>query len=707
MSNQLFMTEVVQPVLIKAGELFLAAAPDGTVSADGEDGSGLYFHDTRYLSRYRLTIGGKAPMTLMTSSAAGDEAAIQLSNHEIRGEDAPPLPMQALHIDLRRKLDNASRMLTDRLQVRSFAAGEVDVRLALTFDAGFEDLFRQRGAAPGARGRMERTAGADRISFAYQGADGVTRRLEASFSPPPTRLLADGTDPVLAVYDLRLARQAVSDLTVTFRLSEEGRSDLRDPPHAAPSRPLVFASDDSRLDAAMSASFRDLRLLGTRLDHDFIAGGLPWFAAPFARDSIIAALQLMAWDPELAKGVARQLAHGQGRRRDAETFEEPGKIPHELRVGEMARLREIPHRPSYFSIDATPLFLVLVARHAAVTGSPDLATALGDEVEAALGWIDGRMAADPRGYLSYHEVNEDGLVNQGWKDSGTAIVHPDGRMATGPVSLCEVQAYVYLAKTELAGTFESRGDAATAARLRAEAGALRDRFNADFWMENEGCYCLALEKDGAQVRSVASNAGHALWAGIAGPDQARRTAERLLRPDMSSGWGVRTLSDAAPGYNPLHYHLGSVWPFDNALLVEGLLAYGLQEEASGLFADILDAASHFSLWRLPEFYVGFRREAGHSPARCPFAEPLQAWSAGALPGMVAAFLDLGGQRSRSAAATAPAILPPGVSRIALARYGSAGRLLEATFGPATAPATSADESAPAIADARPSRSPRS
>ncbi|WP_439477959.1 amylo-alpha-1,6-glucosidase [Brevundimonas sp.] len=696
MSNHLFMTEVVQPVLIKAGEIFLAAAPDGTVSGDGEDGSGLYFHDTRYLSRYQLTIGGHAPMTLMASSAAGDEAAIQLSNYEIVGGDAPPLPLQALHIDLRRKLDNASRALTDSLQVRSFAAGEVNVRLALTFDAAFEDLFQQRGAAPGARGRVDRTVGAGRLDFAYHGADGVERRLEVSFSPPPTRLGVEGSDPAVAIYDLCLSQQAIANIRVDFRVAEDGPPSRSESSAAHASRPIAFASDDGRLDAAMAASFRDLRLLNTRLDHDFIAGGLPWFAAPFARDSIIAALQLIAYDPAPAEGVARQLAGGQGRAYDAKTFEEPGKIPHELRVGEMARLHEIPHRPSYFSIDATPLFIVLAARHAAVTASLDLVTGLSDEIEAALGWIDGRMAADPRGYLSYDDVNDDGLVNQGWKDSGTAIVHPDGRLATGPVSLCEVQAYVYLAKTELAAVLENGGDAATASRLRTEAQALRERFNDDFWMEDEGCFCLALEKDGVQVRSIASNAGHALWAGIADPTRARRTADRLLRADMSSGWGVRTLSDAAISYNPLHYHLGSVWPFDNALLVEGLLAYGLRTEASALFSDILDAAGHFSLWRLPEFYVGFRREADLFPARCPFAEPLQAWSAGALPGMVAAFLGLAGQRSRSDLAEAPPILPPGVSRVALTQYGSDAQARDLTFGSAPSQATEDGASPPGV-----------
>ena len=300
---------------------------------------------------------------------------------------------------------------------------------------------------------------------------------------------------------------------------------------------------------------------------------MPWFVAPFGRDSILAALQTLSFDARPAEGVARLFAAYQGRRDDPETWEQPGKIPHELRLGQMARLKEVPHRPSYMSIDATPLFLILVGRHVEWTGALALFTELRPAIDAALDWM-SREARAGGGYLAYRGETPAGPINQGWKDSTLGIPRKDGSVPASPIALCEVQGYAYLAWTLIAAALRQAGEAAEGKRLEAATAALRRRFNRDFWMEDEGCYALALEKGGRQVTVVTSNAGQVLWSGIAEPGKAERTAKRLSRPDMDCGWGIRTLSNLESTYNPLNYHLGSVWPFDNALIVDGLRRYG-------------------------------------------------------------------------------------------------------------------------------------
>jgi glycogen debranching enzyme len=670
-ADHLFMGEVTQPVLIKDGGLLLVSRPDGSID-HAQDGGGLHYHDTRYLSRYAMRIGGQAPMTLMASSARGSEAVIQLSNYDIDQGEGRRLALQSLKVDVSRRLDGHGLRLTDAITVESFASGLTSIRIELLLDAKFEPLFELRGAKPKHRGALRRLRTEAGMEFAYEGADKVRRVLKAAFDPAPSKIEAHDGEPVRAVFELALRRRETAALRVVFEITETGAAA---PPAPVAQEPWlegrIFQSDNARLDAAMSASFRDLRLLQTGLDAQFIAGGAPWFVAPFARDSLIAALQVLAFDPRPAVGVARQLAAHQGVRHNPETGEQPGKIPHEFRVGEMAHLGEVPHRPSYLSVDATPLFLILVARHVAWTGRLDLFEALRDPVERALAWLDEYGDSDGDGYVDYAGETPDGLLNQGWKDSPDGVIGADGSIPRPPIALCEVQSYVYFAKSLLADVFRRSGDRGRAQALAAEAQDLATRFNRDFWMEDEGCFCLALGRGGLQVRAVTSNAGHALWSGIAEPDKARGVAERLLRPDMWSGWGVRTLSERAPAHNPLHYHRGSVWPFDNAMLLEGLMRYGQREAAARLFADILDAAGAFALSRLPEFYVGFQRADGLLPARCPFAEPLQAWSSGALPAMIAALLGMRGLDGGKVRAEAP-LLPPGASRVELVLRGADG-----------------------------------
>jgi glycogen debranching enzyme len=311
--------------------------------------------------------------------------------------------------------------------------------------------------------------------------------------------------------------------------------------------------------------------------------------------------------------------------------EEPGKILHELRVGEMANLNEIPHTPYYGTIDATPLWLVLLGKHASWTGDIGLFKQLQPQVEAALSWIEQYGDKDGDGYVEYECHTEKGLVNQGWKDSGDAIVNPDGSLATPPIALIEVQGYVYEAKREVASLYRRVGNHNRADELERQAQELRARVNRDFWV-SDGYYALALQgPDNRQAAVLSSNAGHALWSGIAEGNHAQQAADHLLSPAMFSGWGIRTLSAAALRYNPLSYHLGTIWPHDNSLIAAGFKRYGLEDAALRVFQGLIDATIHFNAARLPELFGGFAVEDYGIPVSYPVACQPQAWAAGAMP----------------------------------------------------------------------------
>jgi glycogen debranching enzyme len=400
-------------------------------------------------------------------------------------------------------------------------------------------------------------------------------------------------------------------------------------------------SDSLLLNNVLDRSLRDLRVLRSTLAGDaYFAAGLPWFGTLFGRDSLITALQMLAYNPAIAEQTLRVLARYQGTRIDEWRDEQPGKILHELRVGEMAHLHEIPHTPYYGTVDATPLFLVLVGRHAAWTGDLRLFHDLRDHIERALTWVDRYGDLTGAGYVSYAGRSDAGLTNQGWKDSGAAIMNADGTPARPPIALVEVQGYVYLAKTGLAVLYARAGDAARAEQLRREAIDLRARFNRDFWLADQDCYALALQAGGAPAAVVSSNPGQALWTGICDDDKAQQTVARLMADDMFSGWGVRTLATGAARYNPIGYHLGTVWPHDNSLIAAGFRRYGADEAACRIFTGIVEAAMYFESYRLPELFAGFPRGPHSVPVRYPVACHPQAWAAGSVPLLLATLLGL-------------------------------------------------------------------
>ncbi len=392
-------------------------------------------------------------------------------------------------------------------------------------------------------------------------------------------------------------------------------------------------TDNELFNLAIDRSAGDLRLLvneGPGADERYLAAGVPWFTTLFGRDSIIGAFQALAVRPQLAIETLEVLARLQATEDDPSRDAEPGKIPHELRTGEMARAGETPHRPYYGTVDATPLWLVLLGATWDWTGDRALIDRLWPNALRALEWIDKYGDRDGDGFVEYERRTPQGLLNQGWKDSHDGIRDRQGRLPSTPIALVEVQGYVYDAKRRMAALARVRGEGELAHRLDQEAETLRRRFEAAFWSEDQRFYAMALDGEKRQADAIGSNPGHCLWSGIVSPERAKAVVDRLMAPDMFSGWGLRTYARGQPGYNPIGYHTGTVWPHDVSLIANGCKRYGFHDEANLLVGRIFQASQHFADFRLPELFCGFDRDSTMVPVPYPVACSPQAWAAGSL-----------------------------------------------------------------------------
>ncbi len=635
--------------------------------------TGLFHDDTRHLSRLELSLEGYRPL-LLSSTLQEDNAVltVDLANPDIYRAGHLVLSRENMHLLRSKYLWRGS--CYERLALRNYDQVPHRLRLALRYAADFADLFEIRGAERNRRGDIEvEQPDENSVLFRYGGLDGLVRTTRIEFSRAPTRLTTGE-----AVFDLLLAPHQHTAVLVNVRCNADDRAqrgeffgsfrraqrDLR----AAASRAAALDSSDAMLNRVICRSIADLYMLMTDTPQGpYPYAGIPWFSTAFGRDGIITALEMLWLDPEIARGVLQFLAANQARDIDPARDAEPGKILHETRRSEMARLGEVPFGLYYGSVDATPLFVLLAARYFERTGDRATLEALWPNIEAALGWIDSFGDADGDGFVEYRPHPDKGLVNQGWKDSQDSISHADGSLAAGAIALCEVQAYVYAAKREIAGVCRALGRFEQASALEVAAATLHDRFDASFWCEELGTYAIALDGEKRACRIVSSNAGHALFAGIAGAERARAVARTLFDRDSFSGWGVRTLAASARRYNPMSYHNGSVWPHDNAMIGTGLSRYGLKAEAAALFDGVFAATKHMELLRPPELFCGFARRRNRAPTLYPVACSPQAWAAAAPLALIQACLGLRCDHGRGEIRFERPMLPQDISELRIRR----------------------------------------
>ena len=616
----------------------------------GEGNSdGIYLHDTRFLSQLELRLNG-APLLLLSSNVQEDNAVltVDLANPELISRSGEALRGELIHVNrLKYIWQNACY---ERLLVHNFDTRRHDLRLGIRFAADFADLFEVRGQKRAQRGHIsvERRS-ASSVVLRYLGLDEVERVTSLEFDPAPTRL-----DTATALYEVSLGpgEGARSILRVACRddggpkigVSREFYSSLRTARRAlraSSGRAASLDSSNSLFNEFARRSVADLYMLLTETAFGpYPFAGIPWFSTPFGRDGILTALFALWVDSSIAKGVLRFLAATQATDFDAERDAEPGKILHEMRDGEMARLREVPFARYYGSVDATPLFVLLVGEYYRRTGDLDTVRELWPNILAALHWIDNYGDPDGDGFVEYQRKNSEGLINQGWKDSHDAIFHEDGRMAEGPIALCEVQAYVYGAKQHAATLALALGHSVAAVTLSRQADKLRERFEAAFWCDDLAIYALALDGAKQPCRVISSNAGHALLTGIADQRRAERVAQTLLDTGCFSGWGVRTVARSAARYNPISYHNGSVWPHDNAVIALGFARYGLKSSVLRVFKGLFQAASYMDLRRLPELFCGFAWRRLTAPTLYPVACAPQAWASATVFALLQASLSL-------------------------------------------------------------------
>lgn len=623
--------------VLKQGDTFAVFNHFGDVLSWQQSPEGLFHNDTRHLSRFDFQFDGHRPL-LLSSNIQDDNAVltVDLTNPDIYQDGRLRLAKDTIHF-LRSKF-LWQGVCYERIGIRNYGSNPHHLRLSLRFEADFADLFEVRGHRRSHTGERSAEKLSDTaVALCYDGLDGIRRETVLSFDPAPAELDVSG-----ARFDLAVEPGGRAVLFVVVSCAADGRGDLsrrnffvclreaRRAQRKSARDAATVETSDSGFNELLCRSASDLYMLLSSTDHGpYPHAGIPWFSAPFGRDGIITAMQMLWVDPAIAKGVLGFLAATQATEVNDAADAEPGKILHEMRRGEMALLGEVPFRQYYGSVDATPLFVILAGQYFERTGDVQTITALWPQIAAALNWIDEYGDADNDGFLEYHRRNADGLVNQGWKDSHDSIFHADGRAATGPIAMCEVQAYVYAAKRLAASMARALGMAAQAVTWDTQATALRGRFNDIFWCEELSTYALALDGDKQPCRVRASNAGHALFAGIVSQERAERVAASLTARDGFSGWGIRTVARSEARYNPMSYHNGSVWPHDNALIALGFARYGLKEAVGQVLGGLFEASAYFEQRRLPELLCGFLRRQRKGPTNYPVACSPQAWASAA------------------------------------------------------------------------------
>jgi glycogen debranching enzyme len=615
-------------VSILDGNEFVVSDRMGDIVPDSDQSQGLFLADGRFLSRWVLTINGMRPKLLSV-----DDTAYHQVQHFLALATGTVYVDSHLTVVRQRTVGGG---LHEVLTIVNHAKEPVDLKVRIEVDSDFADLFEVKDKLK-KKGRLYRKATPGGLTLGYQRDE--FQRETVITSTETAEVTEEGLTFHVHLESRQTWETTLQALAQTGRQLPAGPGGMRrqiprgskdldewlgDAPKLISSwRPLEAIYRRSMIDLAA------LRFRSPILAADLPAAGLPWFMAIFGRDSLITSYQALPFVPELAAATLQVLAILQSPSDDPFRDAEPGKIPHELRFGEKTAFEETPHSPYYGTADATPLFLVLLEAYERWTGDGRLVRSLEREARAAMAWIDTYGDRDNDGYIEYERRNPKGLENQCWKDSGDSIKFADGTLAATPRATCELQGYVYDAKRRTARLARKYWkDEAWAEELEHQAARLKHQFNQDFWLADRRFFALGLDRDKRQIDSLTSNIGHLLWSGIADQDKAAHCVEHLMGKALFSGWGVRTMATTEGAYNPIGYHVGTVWPHDNSIIALGLRRYGYRDEAALIAQSMLEAAELFN-YRLPEAFAGYPRKDTRYPVEYPTACSPQAWAAGA------------------------------------------------------------------------------
>lgn len=621
----------------------------GDILPIGKGAQGIYYKDTRFVSRLEFKINGFRPLLLSSSIKEENEIlSVDLTNPEMKDKSGVLMMKGIIH--LRRSQFVRNNHFYEEIKISNHERKAYAVDLTLRMEGDFKDIFEVRGLERAKRGEIFKPSitKKQKLVLSYKGLDNIRRYAKIKFSVPVKEVSSGNT--IIFPVTLKPKESITIDYSITFNIGsgettnkdyvralEQIEPQLKEAKELFPS---IWTSNE-QFNHWLHRSKADLISLTAQTVHGkYPYAGVPWYNTAFGRDGIITALEILWIAPELAKDVLLFLSAYQAKEMNFDQDAEPGKILHEIRGGEMVELGELPFKQYYGTIDATPLYIMLAGAYFERTGDLVLIKSIWPNIVAALDWINKYGDLDGDGFIEYHHKAEKGLTNQGWKDSVDSVSHANGDMAEAPIALCEVQGYVYAAKLSGATMARAIGESDMAEGLEKEAAELKELFNKVFWDEALGCYALALDKHKNPCRVKSSNAGHALYTGIADADKAEKLVKGLMEKDMFTGWGLRTLSEYERQYNPMSYHNGSVWPHDVAIVAYGFAKYGYQEEALKLLTGLFDASLFIDLQRLPELFCGFERRKGEGPTAYPVACSPQSWSVAAVFLMLQAILQI-------------------------------------------------------------------
>jgi len=657
----------MESYVIKDGDIFLLIDQAGNIIKDADAQYGLYTKDTRFLNKYSLFVNNKKPIVFSFKIIENYMSEICLINQNVR-------KIENAKILIKRKQLISDGIVYDRISVTNSHLSSLKIKITLKIEADYLDIFQVRNYV------KEKRLGTilsprkvkNGIILGYIGKDGINRETELKILGGEGEIYKDRIE-----FSFKLKHKQEKELTIIIipRIKsqklinkniinfERARKRLKSDLKKWKENSLIINTDNDNFNWIIDRSLLDLKLLQTNLGEGFMPmAGIPWFAVPFGRDSIIASLQTLMLNTKIAQGTLKTLIHFQGKEINKDKEEEPGKIMHEIRFGELAHLNLIPHTPYYGTIDATPLFLILAVEYFHWTGDLKFIKKILPHLQTALDWIDKYGDVDHDGYVEYNPQSKRWAVNQGWKDSRDSSVHQDGSLAIPPIALVEVQGYVYQAKKGMAEIFSYLGEKDTAGKLEKEAQELKVKFNRDFWMRDRKYFAFGLDYQKKQIASITSNPGNCLYSGIIEEDKAEAVAKKLFSDELFSGWGIRTMGRKEIGYDPMSYHNGSVWPHDNSIIIAGLIRYNYWIKAIKIIDGFVKAAQYFKDNRLPELFCGFSLKEVKSLVKYPFACSPQAWASGSIYLIIQSLLGIEADAINDKIHLNP-ILPEGINKV--------------------------------------------